>query len=180
MLNYIGKLPPLTDENQDAGPYALILAPTRELVQQIEVETKKFAKPLGYTTVSIVGGRSKVEQEFNLRNGAEIVIATPGRLKELLEEKTLVLAQCAYVVMDEADRMVDLGFEVDVNFILREMATALKPEEDGDAADEDLAALRQSQVAKDIKRALTTKDGQPSYRQTFRALFSFQDLHILI
>lgn len=56
MLVYISRLPPLGDENRHMGPYALILAPTRELAQQIESETRKFATPLGYRCVSIVGG----------------------------------------------------------------------------------------------------------------------------
>lgn len=56
MLTYIGNLPPFTEENRHLGPYSLILAPTRELAQQIESETRKFASPLGYTCVSIVGG----------------------------------------------------------------------------------------------------------------------------
>ena len=56
MLAFISKLPAFTDENRHLGPYALILAPTRELAQQIESETKKFAGPLGFTCVSIVGG----------------------------------------------------------------------------------------------------------------------------
>lgn len=121
MLEYISHLDGLTEENRHLGPYALILAPTRELAQQIESETKRFAIPLGYTTVSIVGGRSVEEQQFNLRNGAEIIIATPGRLKDLIDRNILVLSQCRYVVMDEADRMVDLGFENDLTFILNAM-----------------------------------------------------------
>ena len=76
MLHYIEHLPPLTDENRHRGPYALILAPTRELAQQIEGETAKFASRMGYLTVSIIGGRAVEEQQFALRNGAEIVIAT--------------------------------------------------------------------------------------------------------
>lgn len=56
MLVYIGKLPPLSDETRHLGPFALILAPTRELAQQIESETRKFATPLGFKCVSIVGG----------------------------------------------------------------------------------------------------------------------------
>ena len=58
MLSFISGLPPFTDENRHLGPYALILAPTRELAQQIESETKRFAGPLGFTCVSIVGGVS--------------------------------------------------------------------------------------------------------------------------
>ncbi|KAF9069869.1 P-loop containing nucleoside triphosphate hydrolase protein [Rhodocollybia butyracea] len=118
MLAFISSLPAFTDENRHLGPYALILAPTRELAQQIESESRKFATPLGFKCVSIVGGRAVEEQQFNLREGAEIIIATPGRLKDVLERHVLVLSQCRYVVMDEADRMVHLGFETDLLFIL--------------------------------------------------------------
>ncbi|WWC92321.1 pre-mRNA-splicing ATP-dependent RNA helicase PRP28 [Kwoniella dendrophila CBS 6074] len=130
MLDYIGHLPPFDDENRHKGPYALIMAPTRELAQQIEQEALRFAKPMGYNCVSIVGGRSVEEQQFNLRNGAEIIIATPGRLKDMIDKSMLVMSQCRYVVMDEADRMVDLGFELDLNFILDAMpATFVKPDD---------------------------------------------------
>ncbi|ORY31211.1 Pre-mRNA-splicing ATP-dependent RNA helicase PRP28 [Naematelia encephala] len=129
MLDYISHLPPLDDENRHKGPYALIMAPTRELAQQIESETVKFAAKLNYTCVSIIGGRSVEEQQFQLRNGAEIIIATPGRLKDMIDKSMLVMSQCRYVVMDEADRMVDLGFEIDLNFILDSMpATLAKPD----------------------------------------------------
>lgn len=64
-----------------------------------------------------------------MRSGAEIVIATPGRLKDCLERRILVLNQCTYVVMDEADRMIDMGFEGDVNFILDALPVSnMKPE----------------------------------------------------
>jgi len=140
MLDYIGHLPPLSEENRHLGPYALILAPTRELAQQIEHETKRFAGPLGYKTVSIVGGRSVDEQQYALRDGAEIVIATPGRLKDILDRSVLVLSQCRYVVMDEADRMVDLGFEVDLTAILDAMpADSVKPEGDDEVLSEEEA-----------------------------------------
>ena len=101
MLVFISTLPPLSDSNRHDGPYALILAPTRELAQQIENETSKFASRLKLTSVSIVGGHSLDEQAFALRNGAEIVIATPGRLKDMLDRHMLVLNQCTYIVMDE-------------------------------------------------------------------------------
>jgi ATP-dependent RNA helicase DDX23/PRP28 len=130
MLTYILSLPPLTDENRHLGPFALILAPTRELAQQIESESNKFAKPLGYKCVSIVGGRAVEEQQFNLREGAEIIIATPGRLKDVLERHVIVLSQCTYIVMDEADRMVNLGFEADLNFILDKLPSELLQGED--------------------------------------------------
>jgi ATP-dependent RNA helicase DDX23/PRP28 len=117
------------------GPYALIMAPTRELAQQIESETKRFAGPMGYKTVSIVGGKAVEEQQFNLREGAEIVIATPGRLKDIIDRNIMVLSQCRYVVMDEADRMVDLGFEEELNYILGSMPADYAKPEDMDVDD---------------------------------------------
>lgn len=137
LLVYIKSLPPLRRED---GPYALILAPTRELAQQIEVETRKFGGPLGYNCVSIVGGHNIEEQVQAMSNGAEIIIATPGRLVDCLERKVLILGQCCYVVMDEADRMIDLGFEEPVNKILDALpVTNEKP--DNDLA-EDAKAMR--------------------------------------
>ena len=141
MLAYILDLPRLSDENRHLGPYALILAPTRELAQQIEGEAQKFASHLGFTCVSIVGGRDVQEQAYNMRNGAEIVIATPGRLKDCIERHILVLSQCTYVVMDEADRMLNLGFEAELTAILDALpVTNLKP--DTEDAEDPLRLLR--------------------------------------
>ncbi|KAL8709086.1 MAG: hypothetical protein Q9220_006107 [cf. Caloplaca sp. 1 TL-2023] len=129
LLVYISELPALNELSKNDGPYAIILAPTRELAQQIEIEAKKFATPLGFTCVSIVGGHSLEEQAYNLRDGAEIIIATPGRLVDCIERRVLVLGQCCYVIMDEADRMIDLGFEDPVNKILDALPVAnMKPD----------------------------------------------------
>uniref|UniRef100_A0A8C8D9A6 Helicase ATP-binding domain-containing protein n=2 Tax=Oncorhynchus tshawytscha TaxID=74940 RepID=A0A8C8D9A6_ONCTS len=105
-------------EDSDQGPYAVILAPTRELPQQFEEETLKFGKPLGICTVAVIGGISREDQGFRLRMGCEIVIATPGRLIDVVENRYLVLGRCTYVVLDEADPMIDMGFEPDVQKIL--------------------------------------------------------------
>jgi ATP-dependent RNA helicase DDX23/PRP28 len=120
LLVYIAELPRLDEFEwrRNDGPYAIILAPTRELAQQIESEALKFARPLNFNVVSIVGGHSLEEQAYNLRNGCEIIIATPGRLVDCIERRIIVLSQCCYVIMDEADRMIDLGFEEPVNKIL--------------------------------------------------------------
>ncbi|KAJ3070891.1 DEAD (Asp-Glu-Ala-Asp) box polypeptide 23 [Podochytrium sp. JEL0797] len=140
MLVYISDLPPLTDFNRSLGPYALILAPTRELAQQIESETVKFSRGMGFICVSIVGGHTIEEQSFNMRSGAHIVIATPGRLKDMLDRRIMVLSQCQYVVMDEADRMVEMGFEADVNYILDSLpASNLRPVEEDESGDTTMA-----------------------------------------
>ena len=77
-----------------------------------------LAERLNLIAISTLCQRSVEEQQFNLREGAEIIIATPGRLKDVIDRHVVVLAQCRYVVMDEADRMVNLGFEADLNYIL--------------------------------------------------------------
>lgn len=132
LLVWIQSLPKIERlEDADQGPYALILAPTRELAQQIEEEANKFGGPLGLRTVVVVGGCSREEQGFRIRLGCEIVIATPGRLIDVLENRYLVLNQCTYIVLDEADRMIDMGFEPDVQKILEYMpVTNLKPDTD--------------------------------------------------
>ena len=108
LLVWIMSLPKMERaEDVDQGPYAIILAPTRELAQQIEEESVKFGKPLGIKTVSVIGGLSREEQGFKLRLGCEIVIGTPGRLLDVLENRYLVLNQCTYVVMDEAGNKRD-------------------------------------------------------------------------
>ena len=116
------------EELEAEGPYAIIMAPTRELAQQIEEETVMFAQFLSYRVVSVVGGQSIEEQGFKLRKGAEIVIGTPGRFVDCLERRYTVLHQCNYVVLDEADRMIDLGFESQIGGVLDAMpSTNLKP-----------------------------------------------------
>lgn len=132
LLVWITSLPKIERlEDADKGPYAIILAPTRELAQQIEEETIKFGKALGMRTVAVIGGLSREDQGFRLRMGCEIVIATPGRMIDVLENRYLVLSQCTYVVLDEADRMIDMGFEPDVKKILDHMpVTNQKPDSD--------------------------------------------------
>ncbi|CAF0774066.1 unnamed protein product [Adineta steineri] len=130
LLAWIRSLPKVERSiDADNGPYALILAPTRELAQQIEEEAVKFGKPLNITVVSVIGGLSREEQGFKLRLGCHIVIGTPGRLIDVLENRYLTLQQCTYLVMDEADRMIDMGFETDVKRILEYLpVTNQKPD----------------------------------------------------
>ncbi len=153
LLKWIMSLPKIERlEDVDQGPYAIILAPTRELAQQIEEETMKFAKPLGIKTVSVIGGLSREEQGFKLRLGCEIVIGTPGRLVDVLENRYLVLNQCTYVVMDEADRMINMGFEPDVQKILEYLpVTNLKPD---------------SEEAEDERALMANFASKKKYRQT--------------
>ena len=94
------------DRCADQGPLAIVMAPTRELAQQIDEECCKLAKYTKFQTCCVVGGQNIEEQGFRLRKGVHIVIGTPGRLCDCLQNNYLVLNQCNYVVLDEADRMV--------------------------------------------------------------------------
>ncbi|GAM21705.1 hypothetical protein SAMD00019534_048800 [Acytostelium subglobosum LB1] len=134
MLTYISKQPRMTKESEAEGPYALVMAPTRELAQQIEKETRNFANFFGFRTVALVGGLPIEDQVTQLSKGCEIVIATPGRLNDCLDKRYLVLNQCNYVVLDEADMMIDLGFEQQVTSVLDSMPSSfLKSENEEEA-----------------------------------------------
>lgn len=126
MLSFIMRLPPLTERNRADGPYALILAPTRELAQQLESEALKFSSRLGFSCVSVVGGHSIAEQSRQLADGAHIVIATPGRMLDCLESHVVVLNQCTYVVVDEADVMIEMNFQKELTSILEAMPVCNK------------------------------------------------------
>ncbi|RZF40698.1 hypothetical protein LSTR_LSTR007989 [Laodelphax striatellus] len=99
------------------GPIGLILAPTRELSLQIYNEAKKFGKVYNVNVVCCYGGGSKWEQSKALEGGAEIVVATPGRMIDLVKMKATNLVRVTYLVLDEADRMFDMGFEPQVRSI---------------------------------------------------------------
>lgn len=135
LLVFISQLPPLTEYNISDGPYALILAPTRELAQQIEKEARIFAEPFGYSVVCIVGGHSLDQQAIALQAGAHIVVATPGRLVDCIENQFVVFHRCCYLVMDEADRMIDMGFEEPMTKILNALPSTEAPPDEVDGPD---------------------------------------------
>ncbi|GEQ69489.1 hypothetical protein JCM33374_g3161 [Metschnikowia sp. JCM 33374] len=97
---------------------ALILAPTRELALQISKEAEKFTSLLGLSVVTIIGGHQYEETVHSLRNGVHIVVATPGRLVDSLEQGIINLEKCYHLTMDEADKMIDMGFEKSLQSIL--------------------------------------------------------------
>ncbi|XP_048756117.2 probable ATP-dependent RNA helicase DDX23 [Ostrea edulis] len=170
LLKWITSLPKLErfDDN-DQGPYAIILAPTRELAQQIEEETIKFGEHLNIRTVAIIGGISREEQGFKLRQGCEIVIATPGRLIDVLENRYLVLAQCTYVVMDEADRMIDMGFEPDVQKILEYLPVSNQKPDTDDAEDDSKMLLNFSSKKKYRQTVMFTATMPPAVERLARS-----------
>lgn len=113
---------PLIDKvMKQKGERVLIMAPTRELAVQTEKELAGFAKGLGFRGMVAVGGTNIAPQISALRHEPAFVIGTPGRLKDLIERKALNLSGFGTVVLDEADRMLDMGFIDDMRLILGKM-----------------------------------------------------------
>ena len=113
----------LRHENASMSPArhpvrALVLAPTRELADQVAENIKKYAKHSNLRSAVVFGGIDMKPQTLQLKAGVEVLIATPGRLLDHIEAKNAVLNQVEYVVLDEADRMLDIGFLPDLQRIL--------------------------------------------------------------
>ncbi|MYR60800.1 DEAD/DEAH box helicase, partial [Streptomyces sp. SID625] len=103
---------------QPRQPLALVLVPTRELAQQVTDALTPYARALRLRLATVVGGVSIGRQAHVLRGGAEVVVATPGRLKDLIERDACRLDQVAVTVLDEADQMADMGFMPQVTALL--------------------------------------------------------------
>ena len=100
------------------APSALVLVPTRELANQVFEELTKLAQFTGHKTIAIYGGVGIGPQLEKLRRGTDIVVATPGRLRDIIEHNDIDLSKISVLVLDEADRMLDMGFSRDLNFIM--------------------------------------------------------------
>ena len=113
---------PALAERKPEDPRALILAPTRELAIQIHKDAVKFGSQLGLKFALVYGGVDYDKQRQMLQDGADVIIATPGRLIDYVKQhKVVSLHACEMCVLDEADRMFDLGFIKDIRFLLRRM-----------------------------------------------------------
>ena len=109
----------LEPAHSKAGPRAMALVPTRELAVQVRDEFAKLAWGRRTQTVAVYGGKPLRRQIEQLRAGADVVVGTPGRVLDLIDRGALPLAQVRVVVLDEADRMLDIGFRPDIERILR-------------------------------------------------------------
>ena len=100
------------------GGRGLIFVPTRELALQVDESIRVLATPLGAKTCVVIGGASMYNQVMQLRRNPHIIIATPGRLNDHLESGSVNLSQTKMLILDEADRMLDMGFEPQISKIL--------------------------------------------------------------
>ena len=106
-------------DSNSSKTQALVLCPTRELANQVATEIKKFTRAKeGFYTTPVYGGESIERQIKLLKMGSQIVIGTPGRIIDHLKRKTLKLEDLKYLVLDEADEMLSMGFEEDIRMIL--------------------------------------------------------------
>jgi ATP-dependent RNA helicase DeaD len=110
-------------EARSRGPQAIALAPTRELTQQIVAELQSLARGSDVGVCGVFGGEPIEKQIRALSRGVDIVIGTPGRVLDHIERRTLYLGDMVHVVLDEADRMLDIGFRPDIERILRKLPT---------------------------------------------------------
>jgi ATP-dependent RNA helicase RhlB len=104
------------------SPRALVVAPTRELVVQIDAEARVLGGPAGLKILPVFGGIDYEKQRTDLSKGVDMLIGTPGRLIDYLKQKVYSLNKTQFLVIDEADRMFDMGFIADLRFLLRRMA----------------------------------------------------------
>ncbi|MGB3047797.1 DEAD/DEAH box helicase, partial [Dokdonella sp.] len=112
---------PALAERKSGDPRAVILAPTRELAIQIEKDFRNIGRHTGLTSALVYGGVDYDKQREMLKNGVDIVIATPGRIIDYLKQHVVSFRAVDVCVLDEADRMFDLGFIKDVRFLMRRM-----------------------------------------------------------
>ncbi|OEU17881.1 DEAD-domain-containing protein [Fragilariopsis cylindrus CCMP1102] len=179
LIQYILQLPSSVttrDKVAEQGPLAIVLAPTRELALQIDGEFQKLltfcVRPNQILSACIVGGQNMTVQAQKLRDGIHIVVGTPGRINECLELTYMVLNQCSYCVLDEGDRMIDMGFAPQLESILDHMGGSLKSENESEAYEQekqDLQTLQTLQQQQEENSSTATIE-LPKHRVT--AMFS--------
>ena len=118
-LPILQKILTIGDKRKGKTARALILAPTRELAVQIEETVRKLSKGAHISTALVLGGVSRVAQINKMQGGVDVLIATPGRLTDLVRDNRIDLSETRWLVLDEADRMLDMGFINDVKRIAK-------------------------------------------------------------
>ncbi|MDA8084414.1 MAG: DEAD/DEAH box helicase [Nitrospiraceae bacterium] len=122
LISVFSRMLSLPAPEQGPSPRALVIAPTRELVVQIDAEARVLAGSSGFTILPVFGGIDYEKQRTELSKGVDMLIGTPGRLIDYLKQQVYSLKKTQFLVIDEADRMFDMGFIADLRFLLRRMA----------------------------------------------------------
>lgn len=149
-------------------PRALVLAPTRELAEQIKRDLVPLAIPARKWIAAIYGGVGYEPQRRAMRKGADIIVATPGRLADLIEERTIDLSEVDMVVIDEADRMADMGFLPEVRRLLDMTSPDRQTWLFSATLDGDVAVLTRDYQSNPVRHEVEGKDdGQSDARHLF-------------
>jgi ATP-dependent RNA helicase RhlE len=104
---------------EDKSDIYIVLSPTRELAQQTHKVFKEFGDPLGVKSACVIGGESFQKQKDSISNGSRVIVGTPGRICDLIKQKVIKAKECNCVIFDEADRLFEMGFSKDNEFVLR-------------------------------------------------------------
>jgi ATP-dependent RNA helicase DDX23/PRP28 len=171
LCHFILCLPPIfLNRVAEQGPLAIVIAPTRELALQIDAE---FQKLLSYAphiiSVAIVGGQPIQQQAQKLRKGVHIVVGTPGRMNDCLETTYMVLNQCCYVVLDEFDRTLDMGFLPQTTSILDAMGGLLKSENEKETYEQERQDLEMGVLPKHRVTAMFSATMTPEVEKVAQA-----------
>ncbi|HTZ18789.1 MAG TPA: DEAD/DEAH box helicase [Dissulfurispiraceae bacterium] len=122
LIAVFSRMMKLPSPGRGSSPRVLIIAPTRELVAQIDAEARILSGSTGFRIASVFGGIDYVKQRNELAQGVDVLIGTPGRLIDYLKQRVYSLRKTQFLVIDEADRMFDMGFVADLRFLLRRMS----------------------------------------------------------
>jgi ATP-dependent RNA helicase RhlE len=160
-------LPLLERVSGKVGIRALVLAPTRELAAQIESQAVRFGAKRGVRTVLLIGGVSLGPQANILRSRPQLIIATPGRLIDHLKSGTVSLSGIEFLVLDEADRMLDMGFKPQLSLILARLPKARQTLLFSATMGDEVAAFARSHL-RDPERVEITRSGTTIERATQR------------
>ncbi|KAI2500526.1 DEAD box helicase-like protein [Fragilaria crotonensis] len=159
LCHFILTLPPTIQQRvADEGPLAIVIAPTRELALQIDAEFQKLLSFAPHIiSIAVVGGQPIQQQAQKLRHGVHIVVGTPGRINDCLEMTYMVLNQCCYVVLDEFDRTLDMGFLPQTTSILDAMGGRLKSENEEETYEQERRDLLEMSLPKHRVTAIKRK-----------------------
>lgn len=158
-------LPVLHKLMQEPDSHALIIAPTRELAEQIEAECRSLGKGTGLFGTLLIGGMPMSRQFRELQQNPSIIIGTPGRIKDHFERGTLKLSNVNVVVLDEVDRMVDMGFINDIRFLLGEISPERQSLFFSATMDPNIDALVQTFVHEPVMISVRTSPTSDSVEQ---------------
>lgn len=164
----------------DKSTQLLILCPTRELVMQVGVEVQKLAKYKDITIVTVYGGQQIDRQLSVLKRGAQILIATPGRLMDHMKRKSVDISKIKTVVLDEADEMLDMGFREDIHTILQDSPEERQTIMFSATMEKDILKLTQKfQNNPVIVNVMSEKLNNPEIEQVYFEVVSKNKLELL-